>query len=91
MTADADPPIIVIEGVSAELPCHSHSLHNPDHVRQTPLDRWDPDQIPAAVVAGRFGGFVASWAEFDCLAFGLSVSEAAVMDPQQRALLKVCY
>lgn len=62
-----------------------------------PLDRWDCDRLlvpgvdaNTAGVAGRFGGFLGRWAGFDAAAFGVSPSEAALMDPQQRMLLEVC-
>ena len=60
-----------------------------DVITAVPLDRWDADSIPDSNLAGRFGGFVDAWADFDAAAFGVTPSEAALMDPQQRALLEV--
>ena len=37
----------------------------------------------------RFGGFVKDWASFDAACFGISPSEAVLMDPQQRVMLQV--
>ena len=37
----------------------------------------------------RFGGFVEDWASFDAACFGISPSEAVLMDPQQRVMLQV--
>ena len=60
-----------------------------DAITAIPLDRWDVDSIAESSLGGRFGGFVDAWAEFDAAAFGVTPSEAALMDPQQRALLEV--
>ena len=65
------------------------NAHNLDAIASVPLDRWDADLIPEATLGGRFGGFVHEWAGFDAGAFGISPSEAAFMDPQQRILLEV--
>lgn len=58
-----------------------------------PFSRWDTDAhySPAggvAKVASRFGTFVHSTFDFDPEAFGLSVNEASLMDPQSRVLLE---
>lgn len=60
-----------------------------DCISKVPLDRWDSDWHPEAVVGGRFGGFVGHWAAFDAAVFSISPSEAAFMDPAQRILLEV--
>jgi acyl transferase domain-containing protein len=39
----------------------------------------------------RYGGFVAGAQRFDAVAFGVSLAEAGVMDPQQRVLLELGY
>jgi 3-oxoacyl-(acyl-carrier-protein) synthase/acyl carrier protein len=56
-----------------------------------PLERWDLDDVDV-VQAGRFGAFlsedVGAW---DCQAFGVNVTEASHMDPQQRILLECAY
>ncbi len=53
-----------------------------------PLDRWDVDDHPEHQL-GRFGGFIAGWAEFDAGFFSIAPTEAALMDPSQRLLLQV--
>jgi acyl transferase domain-containing protein len=64
-----------------------------------PFSRWDADAAHAPAGAGnaaapqprvatRFGAFVSDVAAFDAAAFGISVPEAAAMDPQTRALLE---
>lgn len=60
-----------------------------DAISGVPLDRWDADGHQNAAVGGQFGGFVAEWARFDADFFGISPSEAALMDPAQRTLLEV--
>ncbi|KAK9834736.1 hypothetical protein WJX74_008822 [Apatococcus lobatus] len=58
-----------------------------DAMKVVPLDRWDVDDHPEHQL-GRFGGFIASWAEFDPAVFGIAPTEAALMDPSQRLLLQ---
>lgn len=67
-----------------------------DAITPIPLDRWDCDRLlirdqdaNTSGTSGRFGGFVAQWADFDAPAFGLKAPEAVLMDPQQRVLLEV--
>ncbi len=74
-------------------PCRT--VGTPVAISTIPLDRWDCDRLllpgvdaNTAGTAGRFGGFVDRWAAFDGAAFGVSPSEAALMDPQQRILLE---
>ena len=73
-----------------------HLIRGGDAIVPIPLDRWDSDRLlikdqdsNTAGPSGRFGGLVAGWAEFDAAAFGISPSEAFLMDPQQRVLLEV--
>ena len=87
----AEQGLIGIAGMHGRLPSDSssHSAHDP--ICKVPLDRWDTESHNITVAAGaRFGSFVADWASFDAVAFGISPSEAAVMEPQQRLLLEVC-
>lgn len=80
---------IGIEAIRSRLASSSSSIMaSPDAMSAVPMDRWDADGLPEAVVGGRFGGFVADWAGFDAAAFGISPLEAALMDPQQRVLLE---
>ena len=81
---------VAIVGMHARAPATSTTA---DAIRLVPLDRWDADhglsiKGPKMFSAGRFGGFVAEWASFDPGAFGISVPEAQLMDPQQRCLLE---
>ena len=81
----------MVEQISCRLP-HTGScrpIAAADHIQAVPLDRWDVDGPKAPGLGASFGGFVADWARFDAALFGVSPSEAAMMDPQQRVLLEV--
>jgi len=96
----AIPTITLLAGITARIAGgestssgHTVSVAR-DAVERVPLDRWDSDcrdgaDGDARALSGRFGGFVSGWADFDSRAFGIARAEAAVMDPQQRALLEV--
>lgn len=64
-----------------------------DCVTSVPSDRWDQDQfydtsgVPGTTNA-KWGGFIDNHASFDSLFFGISPSEAEVMDPQERVFLE---
>ncbi len=60
-----------------------------DLVRSVPMGRPELRDDPA--MAGIRGGFVSSAAAFDADFFGIAPREAAVMDPQQRLFLTVCW
>ena len=66
-----------------------------DVVTVAPRDqRWDPDttgRIRAAVgVVPPFGSFVDDAPMFDAHAFGITDTEASIIDPQQRLILRAC-
>ena len=82
-------PLIVVQDMITRLPDLTPQGDICDAIREIPLDRWGVDAIPDSNLGGRFGGFVKSWAEFDAAAFGITPSEAALMDPQQRVMLEV--
>ena len=82
--------VIAVQDVSCRLPHPvAASEQNQDAIAFIPLDRWDADLAPESNMGGRFGGFVEAWSEFDVAATGITPSEAALMDPQQRVLLEV--
>jgi acyl carrier protein len=56
-----------------------------DAVGQVPFERWDAETDP---LAARFGAFFQNVSAFDAAAFGVSETEAALMDPQHRLLLE---
>lgn len=66
-----------------------------DALGEVPRDRWDAEALydadPSAPGKSwsKEGAFLASAADFDARAFGLTPREAARMDPQQRWLLEV--
>ncbi len=68
-----------------------------DAVREVPKDRWDVDALysPDPTMPGRmttrWGGFLDDVDQFEPSFFGISVREAAGMDPQQRLVLEVAF
>ncbi|OEV02471.1 hypothetical protein AN216_16285 [Streptomyces oceani] len=62
-------------------------LDGRDTVTETPLDRWDVNEVNAPA----YGGFLDHVDEFDARFFGVSAREAQRMDPQQRLLLEVAW
>jgi 3-oxoacyl-(acyl-carrier-protein) synthase len=64
-----------------------------DHVCIIPSSRWDLDHIATfddRSLTPRFGTFVFDIENFDVEATGMSASEAAITDPQQRLILGAC-
>ena len=64
-----------------------------DCIQRVPLDRWDLDigerlQRDSLTLSAQFGAFMEGIDLFDAAAFGLSVGEAAIMDPQHRLVLE---
>lgn len=84
-------PFITVQDMNARLPELGRQGSSIDAIRAVPLDRWEVDAIPQSYAGGCFGGFVKSWAKFDAAAFGITPSEAALMDPQQRVMLEVLH
>ena len=71
--------------------------HACDGVACIPTSRWDADEMfergrgaRDASLVRRFGAFLDDVDMFDAPRFGVSSSEAALMDPQQRMLLSEC-
>ena len=69
----------------------SEHLDAKDRVSLVPHSRWDLDSLwrGERITRARFGAFLPDVANFDCAAFGVSIPEAELMDPQQRMLLQV--
>ena len=66
-------------------------LDSRDRISAVPYSRWDLDSLwrGEKTARARFGAFLPDVASFDCSAFGISIPEAELMDPQQRMLLEV--
>ena len=97
-------PIVVITGASLRFAggiCSLGALHAAGMAgrelhREAPFPRFDaeaayspdPSKVAPGRVLSKFGTYVASVHSFDAAAFGLSPSEASLMDPQSRLLLE---
>lgn len=65
-----------------------------DICQATPFGRWNVDATSTNVshkLGSRFGQFLDDVENFDAATFGVSPSEALVLDPQQRLMLEVKY
>lgn len=63
-----------------------------DAISRIPLKRWDLDDMMQKIaVPPQFGGFLSDIDLFDISMFGLSQSEAELMDAQQRILLQLSF
>ena len=96
--------IIAIVGIGCRFPGASgHSaywrllMEGIDAISEIPPDRWDSRRYYQAgprapgKTTTRWGGFLEDVDGFDHAFFGISDAEASAMDPQQRALLEVCW
>jgi acyl transferase domain-containing protein/acyl carrier protein len=72
-------------------------MNGVDCISEVPDDRWrretfyHPKQKARGKSVTRWGGFIDRVREFDAGFFGVSPREAALIDPQQRMLLEVCW
>jgi len=101
--ASSEPIAIVGLGCrfpgGADSPEHYWNLlrEGRDTVVEVPPNRWnieayyDPDAEAPGKMNTRWGAFVNDLEQFDPGFFGLSIREAATMDPQQRMLLEVAW
>ena len=67
------------------------SIHGVDAIAPVPLERWDLEVLSRSSMSARFGGFLPFADQFDISLFGLSMTEAELMDAQQRILLEGSY
>lgn len=96
---------IAIIGIGCRFPGQADDAHTlwrnllsgTDSIREVPGERWNCDShfhpkrgLPGKS-ASKWGGFIDAIDGFDAEFFGISPREAALMDPQQRMLLEVCW
>jgi acyl transferase domain-containing protein len=68
-----------------------------DCISEVPDERWhvssffNPRRGVVGKSASKWGGFIEGIDRFDAEFFGISPREAALMDPQQRMLLEICW
>jgi len=62
-----------------------------DAITPVPLERWDLEVLTRSAIPARFGGYLPAVDQFDLALFGLSMTEAELMDAQQRILLEDSY
>ena len=96
---------VAIIGIGCRFPGNANSAselwkmltEGKDAVSEVSPDRWSVEEFyhPSRGMIGksatRWAGQIEDIDRFDCEFFGISPREAALMDPQQRMLLEVCW
>lgn len=97
------PPSLSVVGIGLRLPGARNKQEYYDLLKegrcaigQVPRDRWNPDAmtqpggVPGMVVTDK-GGFVSPHTDIDSLEFGISPSEARMLDPHQVMLVEIVF
>lgn len=81
--------VLALTGASSRSACGAALSSAPvDGITVIPYEHWDVDALGSTALPARFGGFLQGTDLFDVSAFGLSSTEAELMDAQQRMLLE---
>jgi NADPH:quinone reductase-like Zn-dependent oxidoreductase/3-oxoacyl-(acyl-carrier-protein) synthase/acyl carrier protein len=90
---NAATSMLALLGLSARsaTPGAIFSTTEMDAITPVPLERWDLEVLTRSAMPARFGGFLPAADQFDLALFGLSMTEAELMDAQQRMLLEGSY
>ncbi len=102
---DTVNPSIAVVGIGCRFPGSANDpeslwanlIAGKDCITEVAADRFcvdrhfHPKRAAPGKTVSKWGGFIDDIAGFDAEFFGISPREAAVMDPQQRMLLEVCW
>jgi len=80
---------LVLLAAASRTPTSIHTIEIQDGITEIPFQRWDVEYISRHYAPARFGGYLSNIEDFDVEAFGLSMTEALLIDAQQRILLEL--
>lgn len=80
---------LVLLAAASKTPASIHTIEIHDGISTIPFQRWDVEYISRHYAPARFGGYLSNIEEFDVEAFGFSMTEALLVDAQQRILLEL--
>lgn len=105
MTSDGHVEPVAVIGMACKFPGDANSsdsfwtmlVNGESAVGEVPPERWEryaaasPENSAVLRRTTRYGSFLSSIDGFDANFFGISPREAALMDPQQRLVLELCW